>query len=1520
MAEITCVIVGEGPLAISCARALRDRGHRIAAIAARDAALTTWARDQGISTTEDPAAWPDSLEERPDYLFNVAALRLLPEAVVALPTQQALNYHDGPLPAYAGLFAPNWALLHGETQHGVCWHAMQPSSPDAPGFDSGVIFSEEHFHLAADETAWSLQARCFEAAERSFRAVLDHIEAGDLGPGRVQDFTKRTVFTRFQRPSGGGALLFEQSTAALLRLIRACDFGPQPNPFLTAKLVVGDRFWIAEAASAEQVDPAQPGTLLAADEQGIVVATADGAVRIARLRDCDGSLCSVEQFLRMSGQSVGQALPVATDLNEASQAVVRAEPSWRRALEDFPSAIDVGREDLPGEAVEVDLAARLQAEDWLDALMQVRALLPRAAAAEGVLLQHPDLQASAPLGSYQLPCVLPVDADPSQVRALLQQTLQRGPLARDLEARFADACAWPRTSDGHRRARLCCVVTIDPSTAAVPKHAEYVLITSPDGAQTRFLARTALAAALSTEQNGWQPPAQEQDPHRTVAALWRDRVQTSPDAPALRCQQQQLSFAELDAQVRAFATELLARGVQTEDRVGLALSRSPELLIAMLGCLQVGAAYVPLDPNFPSERQRFIAQDAALRVVVTDSQWENPVPPADSELRCDELGTRSDDDALRARQSELSGSTLAYLLYTSGSTGQPKGVEIEHGNLTNFFAAMDEALGRPPSPFLAVSSANFDISVLELIWTLLSGSEVVLYLGEGDQAELPAEAGADLTEAGLDFSLFFWGASGSQQGPDGASPYDFLLGAARFGDAHGFRAVWTPERHFHDFGGLFPNPHLTSAALATATERIEIRSGSTVAPLHSPVRLAEDWSMIDLLSKGRAGVALASGWAPNDFVILREHYATRKERTFEQIDLLRQLWAGEAIELENGVGETVEVRTQPRPVQKELPIWLTAAGSPDTFAEAGRKGCHLLTHLLGQSLSELAEKIRAYRQAWKDAGHTGQGTVSLMLHTFVGRDDAHAREIAREPMKHYLGTAVSLVEQAAWAWPATRQKMEQGEVEFQMADLSQDDQDALLEFAFERYYSTSGLFGGVERCVEIARDVAQIDVDEVACLIDYGVADGEMLESLPRLAEVLRQVRRPAPRRYDGSILGHLRDSGIRAMQCTPSMAQMMVLDAATREAMGGLELMLVGGEALPAPLARTLEQSVSGAVINMYGPTETTIWSSCQPMQDIGERVSIGRPIRNTRMYVLNDRLEACAAGEVGELWIAGDGVARGYWQRDALTTARFRPDPFVQDATARMYRTGDLASWAEDGSLDYHGRVDAQVKLRGYRIELGEIEHALAEAPGVHEAAAVVREEGSGDSRLVAYYTATEGQTLPLEALRSALRGRLPEYMLPQHFEWLERMPQTPNGKIDRKALPAPAAADAPIRAVHSAAAAQSSSSETRETIQAIWQEVLGVDSVGLDQNFFDLGGHSLLAVRVQIEMKKRLACEISLVDVFGHPTVRGLAQLVGGPSAPDASPSAPSTTGTTSAAAARGAARRQARARLRREPRQR
>ena len=239
----------------------------------------------------------------------------------------------------------------------------------------------------------------------------------------------------------------------------------------------------------------------------------------------------------------------------------------------------------------------------------------------------------------------------------------------------------------------------------------------------------------------------------------------------------------------------------------------------------------------------------------------------------------------------------------------------------------------------------------------------------------------------MDFGIMFFA---SAAGRAGGGCYRLLLEAARFADAHGFISVWTPERHFHEFGGLFPNPSVTSAALATITERVELRAGSLISPLHHPVRIAEEWAVVDNLSGGRAAIAFGSGWNVADFVFHPDRYERRREIMFEQIDAVRRLWRGAPVVLKNTYGRDVEVVIQPPPVRSELPVWVTSSGNVETFVEAGRIGAHVLTHLIGQDIEALQTKIVSYRDALEASGFDrGAGRVSLMLHTFLG-DDADA--------------------------------------------------------------------------------------------------------------------------------------------------------------------------------------------------------------------------------------------------------------------------------------------------------------------------------------------------------------------------------------------------------------------------------------------------------------------------------------------------------------------------------------------------
>ncbi len=315
-----------------------------------------------------------------------------------------------------------------------------------------------------------------------------------------------------------------------------------------------------------------------------------------------------------------------------------------------------------------------------------------------------------------------------------------------------------------------------------------------------------------------------------------------------------------------------------------------------------------------------------------------------------------------------------------------------------------------------------------------------------------------------------------------------------------------------------------------------------------------------------------------------------------------------------------------------------------------------------------------------------------------------------------------------------------------------------------------------------------------------------------------------------------------------------------------------LGGEALPNDLAQALYALPAVEKVgNLYGPTEDTTYSTYSLVERGGTRVRVGRPLTGTRAHVLDARLQPVPIGAIGELYLAGDGVSRGYAGRPDLTAERFLPDPFGP-AGSRMYRVQDRVRWASGGELEYFGRTDFQVKVRGFRIELGEIEAALERHPGVHRAVAVVREDAPGDRRIVVYVVlAADG--VPVRELRAHLREYVPEYMTPSAFVPLEKLPLTGSGKVDRKALPAPEGSP------EAAAAYVAPRSRTEEALAGIWAEVLGLDRVGAEDNFFELGGHSLLAMRLVSRGRAVLGVEIPVRLVFDAQTVAELAERIGG-----------------------------------------
>lgn len=595
---------------------------------------------------------------------------------------------------------------------------------------------------------------------------------------------------------------------------------------------------------------------------------------------------------------------------------------------------------------------------------------------------------------------------------------------------------------------------------------------------------------LPAELLEWNQTEVDYPRSSTIADLFCEQAARTPELTALVAGACRLSYRDLDERSNRLARRLQALGVGPDTLVGVAMGRTETLVISMLAILKAGGAYVPLDPNFPKERLSLVIEDSQMQLILTTAKSRSRIPFDNAGVTI--LDAEDPSIAAESAAPVLSAAVpanIAYVIYTSGSTGKPKGVMVENRNVVNFFTGMDLAIGCEPGVWLAVTSVSFDISVLELLWTLTRGFTVVL--------------------------------------------------------------------------------------------------------------------------------------------------------------------------------------------------------------------------------------------------HDEEGSVSI------------ADEITRE---------------------------------------------------------------------------------------------------------------------------------GVTNLQMTPSLARMLTLDPRAFAALGSLRQMLLGGEAVPAALIHHLRQVFHGEIHNMYGPTETTIWSTTGRIEDVGTLVSIGKPIANTQIYMVDAQMNSVPVGEVGELLIGGDGVARGYWNRPELTAEKFVTIPAL--APTRIYRTGDLARFLPDGNIEFLGRADYQVKLRGHRIEPGEIEALLEKCPGIRQAVIVVREDRESDKRLVAYLVG-ESNAPDAAALRVTLAAQLPDYMVPSAFVFIDAMPLTDNGKIDRKSLlklPAPAIAT-------SHQPGDEPTNETERIVARVWQEALGIPVVGMTENFFDLGAHSLTVAEAHAKLQDALGREIALLDLFQFSTVSSLAAHIGG-----------------------------------------
>jgi amino acid adenylation domain-containing protein len=709
------MLVGETSLLLRCAEILTERGHVVAAIISSDEL-----HPHGWPTFKDVTEAIQGIDERPDLLFGIANRFILSEEQIGYPVLAAINYHDSPLPAYAGVNAPSWAILHGESRHGVSWHLMEAD------VDAGPILVQEHFAIDPIDTALSLSSKCFEHALVSFEVLLNRLERGDR-QGIPQDLRKRSVFFKSNRLPRQGIILWSEPADSILRWIRAAQFGPYPNDFGLAKILLpgGELIVVGQAEAAGSASSIPAGTLIKVDSSSITVVAGDGrCLSLSEFSSLDGRTALVPSALQ------GLILP---ELSEADQALLETmtiessahEERLRQAFRSMPAplrppGVRPWKYSMDGEYV---------FERWLEADRSVGHVM--AQVLRSLLLQDGTLPAlvgiarESPIAFMSIDPLICATNDTDRLADSINQHFHAPRIASDFGRRFPEVRRqWSRFED-------ISVCLANDSTLQL-KNPGLVVCYQAGLLSLRFAAgqiASSDAKDLAQDILAGLAGGLGSQPKRSADALCvhpriSERAVAAPDAIAIECGEERITFAELDSRSDRLASRLRADGGGREQVFALLLPQGIDFVVAVVGILKSGSAYLPLDSSMPLQRLKQIVNDAKPLAIVTSRSQSSRVDLLETRLIDLEDDSCAFDCVERVQSDQ---EDLAYVIYTSGTTGMPKGAMIEHRSLAH---VIDETIARhqigPSDRVLQLCSVGFDASVEEIFTALCAGATLVI--------------------------------------------------------------------------------------------------------------------------------------------------------------------------------------------------------------------------------------------------------------------------------------------------------------------------------------------------------------------------------------------------------------------------------------------------------------------------------------------------------------------------------------------------------------------------------------------------------------------------------------------------------------------------------------------------------------------------------------------------------------------------------------------------------------------------
>ncbi|MCW5769172.1 MAG: amino acid adenylation domain-containing protein [Phycisphaeraceae bacterium] len=768
-----CAVIGTGSLLVQSAEELRSRGHAILCVASPDPKVASWAASNKVPHVATWAELEASVRgQQVDLLFSIVNDEVLPPSALTLPRVMAINYHDAPLPRYAGIHATSWALMAGEKEHAITWHVMSDR------VDFGDILVQEHFGIAPDDNALTLNAKCYAAAQRAFRTLLGQLERGAT-TRKPQSESARSFFGRHKRPVNAGILDPNTPAKSLENLGRALDFGVYENPLCAVRIWTGDRFIVASSiALAESGPHALPGTIINAGPDWLRMAASDGTrdVRLLGLKELDGSPANLtDARFAVARTLMPPPAEALSEIVKVDAAAHKHEKKWVArlgAMSPLVMPLITGKPTGESGVLTIDIGAG-EATSAAALFCAYLARVSRAASFD--LLLHTPGQVrvgSAPAELFDTHVPLKVECEPTdqvpafsdRVRASIADAERMGSFARDVAIRFPTL---RNVAELKHNAGWHAAIELGLPNGTVPRAA--ITLRADASGQVSLVFRREIVdeknaraiaeqfqvllksadAGVKTLSGLDFTPAHERTrvldtfnatktPYETglrLGDLIRRRVKQHPDAPALVFDGRVVSYGELDGLAWGIARKLRSLGVKPGTLVGVCVDRSVELVAALVGVSYSGGAYVPLDPGYPADRLVGMCQDAKMPVVLTRGDELSRAGAAFQSVPGGVQVVRLDDGSVTPSEPlELVGTEddPAYVIFTSGSTGRPKGAMNAHKGIVNRLFWMQEAYqldGR--DRVMQKTPYSFDVSVWEFFWPLITGASIVVAKPEG---------------------------------------------------------------------------------------------------------------------------------------------------------------------------------------------------------------------------------------------------------------------------------------------------------------------------------------------------------------------------------------------------------------------------------------------------------------------------------------------------------------------------------------------------------------------------------------------------------------------------------------------------------------------------------------------------------------------------------------------------------------------------------------------------------------------